>query len=128
MPTSPVNAAERPAPYMTVESLSAGYGGTPVIQRIALTVGRGEIVAIVGPQGAGKSTLLKALAGMIPPLGGSVALDGVDITGLRTEKLARRGVGYIPQTEEVFSTLTVVENLEMGGYHVPPAAIRDRKN
>jgi branched-chain amino acid transport system ATP-binding protein len=128
MLTSPANTAERPAAYLTVESLSAGYGGTPVIQRISLRVGRGEIVAIVGPNGAGKSTLLKALAGMIPTLSGSVALDGSDITGLRTEKLARRGVGYIPQTEEVFSTLTVVENLEMGGYHVPPTVLRDRKN
>jgi branched-chain amino acid transport system ATP-binding protein len=113
---------------MTVENLSAGYGGTPVIQRIDLSVGRGEIVAIVGPNGAGKSTMLKALAGMIPSLTGSVWLDGKVIGGLRTEQLARRGVGYIPQTEEVFATLTVIENLEMGGYHVPASGLRERRD
>jgi ABC-type branched-subunit amino acid transport system ATPase component len=88
--------------------------------------GRGEIVALVGPNGAGKSTLLKAIAGHIPVMQGKVLLGDDDITNIRSDRLARKGVGYVPQTNDVFDTLSVTDNLEMGGYLLPRALVADR--
>ena len=116
MLTSQASAQKRPEPHLVLEGLEAGYGASPVITGLDLIVGTGEVVAIIGPNGAGKSTLLKAVTGRIPASAGRVVLAGKDITNVRADSLARMGIGYVPQTRDVFDTLTVNENLEMGGY------------
>jgi len=105
----------RPEPILEVQGIVAGYGEEPVIKGVSLRVGGGEVSAIVGPNGAGKSTLLKAILGLVRVRTGSVHLHGRDITNHPLEMLARRGVGYVPQSEDVFDTLRVSENLEIGG-------------
>ncbi|MGH2788738.1 MAG: ABC transporter ATP-binding protein [Actinomycetota bacterium] len=102
--------------FFRVDGLTAGYGGSPVVKAVSLTVGRGEIVCIVGPNGAGKSTVLKALTGVLTPAEGATRLGGEEVTGLPSEVLAAKGLGYVPQVGDVFDTLSVAENLEMGGY------------
>jgi ABC-type branched-subunit amino acid transport system ATPase component len=103
-------------PALSVRALSAGYSDLPVVDGVDLDVQPGQIVAVVGPNGAGKSTLLKAILGVARLLGGRVSLHGQDITGQPLPRLARLGVGYVPQSEDVFDSLRVSENLEMGGY------------
>src|SRR3982074_3010067 len=93
----------------------AGYGGAPVVRDISISVGPGEIVAVIGPNGAGKSTLLKSLVGILRVTGGPILLGDADVTNHTPEDLARRGVGYVPQVNDIFEPLTVLENLEMGG-------------
>jgi branched-chain amino acid transport system ATP-binding protein len=104
----------------------AGYGGPAIVRGVTAQVGTGEIVTIVGPNGAGKSTLLKALAGLLRVDSGRVDLGGSHITNQRTNRLARLGVGYVPQSSDVFEPLTVRENLEIGGYLVPRARLAGR--
>jgi branched-chain amino acid transport system ATP-binding protein len=108
--------APAPKVVLEIDSVTAGYGGAPVISDVSMRTREGQITAIVGPNGAGKSTLLKALVGIIPVSSGSVQLSGEDVTGIATEKLVRRGISYVPQVSNVFSGLTVRENLEMGGF------------
>jgi|SRR5450755_558770 branched-chain amino acid transport system ATP-binding protein len=103
-------------PYLTVKDLTAGYGGPPIIEGICLEARPGAITAIVGPNGAGKSTLMKAIAGVIRPAAGEIRVCGKITTGLTANKLVARGMAYVPQVANVFPSLTVVENLEMGGY------------
>jgi branched-chain amino acid transport system ATP-binding protein len=124
----PISADEsgRRAPHLVIEGLAAGYGNTEIISEIDLSVGMSEIVTIVGPNGAGKSTLLRAVMGRIPTIRGEVTLGGDRITNLRADSLAKRGVGYVPQTKDVFDTLTVRENLEMGGYLLPRSEVAAR--
>ena len=126
MPTSSAEPSARPAPHLVAEGLEAGYGSTPVISDVSICVGKGEVVVIIGPNGAGKSTLLKAIVGVIRASRGSVTLDGEAITNLPTDALARKGVGYVPQTKDVFDPLTVAENLRMGGYLVPKQLLASR--
>lgn len=121
MPTSSAEQSSRPPPKLQVLDLSAGYGGSPIISGVSLNVGGGEVVTVIGPNGAGKSTLLKAVVGVIGVMSGSVRLDGKDVTSLRTDQLARLGIGYVPQGRDVFDTLTVKENLRMGGYSLSNA-------
>jgi ABC-type branched-subunit amino acid transport system ATPase component len=116
MPTSSGSDAGRPKAHLEVRDLSAGYGGAPIVNSASASVGLGEIVTIVGPNGAGKSTFLKAVVGMIPAMSGHVLLAGEDVTNMRANHLAKRGLGYVPQVNDVFETLTVVDNLAMGGY------------
>lgn len=115
MPTSSGERGIRPSPLLVVRDFSAGYGGPPIVSDLNLEVGAGEVVTVVGPNGAGKSTMLKGIAGVAQHMGGTVELDGSDITAWPTARLARTGVGYVPQSREVFGDLTVLENLEMGG-------------
>ncbi|HXT35896.1 MAG TPA: ATP-binding cassette domain-containing protein [Chloroflexota bacterium] len=103
-------------PILEVAGLAAGYGAAPIVSDVSPQVGRGEIVSILGPNGAGKSTLLKALVGVIRALQGPVRLDGQTVTNLSADTLARLGLGYVPQVNDVFDALSVAENLEMGGY------------
>ncbi len=119
MPTSSADAVQRPDGFLVAEHVSAGYGPTPTIRDITVQVARGEIVSVLGPNGAGKSTLLKAITGKLRHMTGSVLLDGVEISGQRNERLAGKGLGYVPQVDDVFDTLTVLENLEVGGYLLP---------
>jgi len=103
-------------PVLELDQITAGYGGDPIISDVSVRTHGGRITAIVGPNGAGKSTLLKALLGIIRASSGRVLLNGDDVTGLTTEKLVRAGISYVPQVANVFPSLTVRENLEMGGY------------
>ena len=107
---------ERPVPSLRAEKITAGYGAVPVIRDVSISVGPGEIVAIIGPNGAGKSTLLKSLVGILRLSGGRIQLGDDDVTNHPPEDLARRGVGYVPQVNDIFEPLTALENLEMGGY------------
>jgi ABC-type branched-subunit amino acid transport system ATPase component len=118
--------AERPAPNLRAEGITAGYGGVPVIRDVSISVGPAEIVAIIGPNGAGKSTLLKSLVGILKLNAGRITLGEVDVTGHAPEDLARRGVGYVPQVNDIFEPLTVLENLEMGGYLLNAREIKSR--
>jgi len=104
------------APVLDVGGLTAGYGGPPIIHDVSLRAHGGHITAIVGPNGAGKSTLMKALVGLIPCTKGSVLLKGVDVVNRSPERLVRAGIAYVPQVINVFPSLTVRENLEMGAY------------
>ena len=117
---------DRPVPSLRAEGITAGYGGVPVIRDVSLAVGPGEIVAIIGPNGAGKSTLLKSLVGILRVTGGRVLLGSEDVTNHPPEDLARRGVGYVPQVNDIFEPLTVLENLEMGGYLLQQKRVRAR--
>jgi ABC-type branched-subunit amino acid transport system ATPase component len=119
-------AQARPAPSLRAERLTAGYGGVPVIRDVSISVGPGEIVAIIGPNGAGKSTLLKSLVGILRLDSGTIMLGDENVTNRPPEQLARRGVGYVPQVNDIFEPLTVLENLEMGGYLLSRGQIRVR--
>lgn len=110
---------------VSVQGLTAGYGGPPIIDQVSLTARRGAITAIVGPNGAGKSTLLKAMAGLIRPTAGRIFVEGKEVTGQPAETLVRRGIAYVPQVANVFPDLTVRENLDMGGY-VRKSGVRER--
>ena len=111
-----------PPPALATEQLIAGYGDVPVVRGVNLEVRAGQLVAVVGPNGAGKSTLLKAILGLARIMGGRVLADGGDITGQPLDQLARRGIGYVPQVDDVFESLRVSENLSMGGYLLGRAA------
>lgn len=102
-----------------VEKVTAGYGAVPTISEVSVQVGKGEVVSILGPNGAGKSTLLKAITGKLRHMTGEVRLAGENITSLRGDRLAGRGIGYVPQVNDVFDTLKVIDNLEVGGYLLP---------
>ena len=104
------------APALAVRDLTAGYGDAPIVHDVNLYVPHGKVVAVVGPNGAGKSTLLKAMLGIARLMGGKVMLGERDVTSLPLPQLARAGIGYVPQLEDVFEALRVRENLEMGGY------------
>ncbi len=101
---------------LVAEGIAAGYGGDPVVRGVTVRADSGAVVSVVGPNGSGKSTLLKALAGVLTPVAGRVLAGGRDVTGLAPEDMARAGVGYVPQVDDVFGPLSVRENLEMGGY------------
>jgi branched-chain amino acid transport system ATP-binding protein len=99
---------------LTVEDLEAGYEpGLPIVRGASLAVATGEIFAVLGPNGAGKSTLVKAVAGLVPVSGGRVMLLGRDITASAAHRLAHEGLGFVPQTENVFVNLTVADNLDL---------------
>ena len=97
-------------------AMVAGYGGSDILNGCTISVGEGEIVVIVGPNGAGKSTAMKAMFGMIDLRKGSIFLNGEDITDLPPQHRVRRGMGFVPQSQNVFNSMTVEENLEMGGF------------
>ena len=104
------------APALAADRVTGGYGEVPIVRDVSIRVGPGEIVTIIGPNGAGKSTLLKVLFGFLPAWEGRVSLGDDDVTGLAPEALVRRGLAYVPQTDNVFPSLTIRENLVMGGF------------
>jgi branched-chain amino acid transport system ATP-binding protein len=107
-------------PILVSEGVVAGYlPGVDILNGVDLTLGDGELVGIIGPNGAGKSTLVKAVFGLVTVRKGVVLLRGDDISNLAAHELVARGVGYVPQRDNVFSTLTVEENLRMGLYLRP---------
>ena len=97
--------------------MTGGYGNGPdIINSCSVDVNRGEIVSILGPNGAGKSTAMKAMLGLLNLKSGSVVIDGKDISKLSPQERVREGISFVPQTKNVFSGMTVDENLEMGAY------------
>jgi len=101
---------------LSVENVVSGYGETTVVNDVSINVSPGEIVVIIGPNGCGKSTLLKTIFGFVKPVSGNIDFNGEIITGAKPFELVRKGMGFVPQTENVFASLSVMENLEMGGY------------
>lgn len=99
---------------LRIEGLSAGYSAKPVLNDISINVGAGQFVAIVGPNGAGKTTLFKTISGIIKPSGGAITFDGVDLLAVPPPQRAHLGIAHVPEGRQVFPSLTVMENLEMG--------------
>ena len=102
--------------YFIAKNLTGGYGEVKVIENCEFNVNRGEIVSILGPNGAGKSSAMKAMLGMLKLDSGNVVLDGKDISDLSTQERIRLGISFVPQVNNIFSELTVKENLEMGAF------------
>jgi len=112
---------------LSVERLVGGYGAADeILKGIDLALPERRMAAIVGPNGAGKSTLLKAVAGLLRPKSGAIRLGGEAISGLPPRAVAARGVAFVPQEANIFPSLTVRENLEMGGYLEPAPRVRER--
>jgi branched-chain amino acid transport system ATP-binding protein len=119
-------APVRPDPCLMADQVSFGYGPLLIIDEVTIQVGLGEVVVILGPNGAGKSTLVKGIMGQLPLAHGRVTLNGDDISHLPRQERMQRGIGYVPQVRDVFSTLSVMENLEMGAYLQTKRALRER--
>jgi branched-chain amino acid transport system ATP-binding protein len=112
------------AAVLEVSALVAGYDpAVPIVRGATMAVGRGEILAVLGPNGAGKSTLIKAIAGLVPVNGGSVRLGGYDITAVAAHRMVRHGLGFVPQTDNVFAGLSILDNLRLAAGLLPA---RDR--
>ena len=103
-------------PFLDARGMTGGYGAADILHDLTITVAPGEIAVIVGPNGAGKSTAMKAVFGMLPLRAGTVTLDGRDITGLSPQDRVAAGMGFVPQVRNIFPSLSVEENLEMGGF------------
>jgi branched-chain amino acid transport system ATP-binding protein len=101
---------------LTIDKLSAGYGKVQVLHGISITVARGQVVALIGSNGAGKTTTMRAVSGMIPATGGSIALNGKRIDGLESYEVAKLGLAHSPEGRRVFSTMTVADNLTLGAF------------
>ncbi|MEM7242635.1 MAG: ABC transporter ATP-binding protein [Pseudomonadota bacterium] len=102
--------------YLLGNSMTGGYGGADILHDCTIGVEKGEIAVVVGPNGAGKSTAMKAVFGMLDLREGQVTLDGEDITDLTPQDRVQHGMGFVPQTSNIFTTMTVEENLEMGAF------------
>ena len=102
--------------FFSGENMTGGYGGADIISSCTITVNRGEIVAILGPNGAGKSTAMKAMLGLLNLKSGKVSIDGKDISKLTPQDRVKEGISFVPQTRNVFTGLSVKENLEMGAF------------
>jgi ABC-type branched-subunit amino acid transport system ATPase component len=101
---------------LEVKNLTSGYGETDILHDVSIRLEEKEIVSIIGPNGAGKSTLLKTIFGILTPRQGVVQLQDEEITGLSPDKIVRKGMSYVPQVDNVFPSLTIQENLEMGAF------------
>jgi ABC-type branched-subunit amino acid transport system ATPase component len=119
-------SAPVPEAVLEVHNLSAGYGRLPIVREMTMRAQKSEITTIVGLNGAGKSTLLKAIAGVLHPTAGEILLDGSEVTGKPPEVLIRRGISYVPQVANVFPSLSVRENLEMGGFILPSRLVKEK--
>jgi len=117
----------RPAPViLSISTLAAGYGKSEVLHGVSMEIGTGEIVTMVGANGAGKSTTLRSIFGLTDIRSGTIKFKDRDITGLRPHRVATLGLALVPQERSVFPSLTVQENLEMGGYTVQGHVLRER--
>ncbi len=99
---------------LEIEALGAGYGAVPVLNGVTIRVGAGEFVAIVGPNGAGKTTLFKTISGIVPPMSGAIRFEGIDLLAVAPSARAHLGIAHVPEGRQVFPSLTVLENLQMG--------------
>jgi branched-chain amino acid transport system ATP-binding protein len=104
------------SPILDIKGLHAGYGMVPVLRDIELHASEGEIIAVVGTNGAGKTTLMSAIAGLIRPTAGTIRFNGDDITGLAAHRVTERGLALVPEGGRLFPFMTVLDNLELGGY------------
>ena len=105
-----------PDPFLIGDAMTGGYGATDILHECTIAVEKGQIAVIVGPNGAGKSTAMKAVFGMLNLRGGSVRLNGEDITNLSPQDRVAKGMAFVPQTHNIFTSMTVEENLEMGAF------------
>src|SRR6201999_2535030 len=112
-PTPAAPGTTTGAALLTVDELHAGYLGIPAVRRLSLSVAPGEVVALLGPNGAGKTTTLSTIAGLLPPISGTISLSGEAITGRAAYKLARLGASLVPEDRALFYELTVRENLRL---------------
>jgi len=101
---------------LAIESLTVAYGGLRALSDVSLTVDDGQFVAIVGPNGAGKTTLFKTISGTVAPACGRITYDGRDLLAMRPAQRAQLGIAHVPEGRQVFKTMSVMENLEMGAY------------
>ncbi|MCG9892517.1 MAG: ABC transporter ATP-binding protein [Thermosynechococcaceae cyanobacterium MS004] len=116
-------------PLLSVESIHAGYvPGLDILRGLNLSVNSGELIAVIGPNGAGKSTLAKSICGLVPPHTGTITFQGHNVAGLKPNEIVTRGMCYVPQIANVFRSLTVEENLEMGAFvrTVPLAPLKQK--
>jgi branched-chain amino acid transport system ATP-binding protein len=115
---SPTRLGERPPrePLLEVEDLRVSYGAITALKGVSLSVGRGEVVALIGANGAGKTSTLRAVSGMLKPAGGRITLRGESVVGLKANQLVPRGLAHAPEGRGIFPNLTVLENLELGAY------------
>lgn len=104
------------ATLLNVENLITGYGETEILHGVCCKVGEGEVVTVIGPNGAGKSTLMRAVLGLLRPTQGRIVFNDKDIAGESPNQIVKRGLCYVPQSDNVFPSLTVEENLEMGAF------------
>lgn len=117
-----MNTAAQANPLLAVDRLEAWYGKAQILFGASLSVGRGEVVALMGRNGAGKSTTMKAIMGLVPRRQGRIAFQGEDISRLAPHDIARRGLGWVPEDRRIFTDLTVEENLEVGRHPPRPGA------
>ena len=101
---------------LKAEDITVGYTEVDILHNVHIEIKSREIVSVIGPNGAGKSTLLKAIFGILKPRNGQVTLKDEDITGLKPDRIARKGISYVPQVDNVFPSMTIQENLEMGAF------------
>ena len=101
---------------LTLEGVHAGYTAVPVLNGISIQVGEGQFVAIVGPNGAGKTTIFRTISGTLRPFAGDITFEGQDLSAVRPDRRAHLGIAHVPEGRQVFASLTVLENLEMGAY------------
>ena len=109
---------------LKVSDVVSGYGKTDILHGVSITVEKDEIVTIIGPNGAGKSTLFRTIMGYLIPRAGTILFSGEDVTGLAPNKKVEKGIAYVPQLENTFPSLTIQENLEMGGYSKDSEVVR----
>ncbi len=115
--SGPAGTSDKARPsILEVQGVEGGYGHAKILNSVSLKLKMGQLVSVVGPNGAGKSTLMKAIFGLIRVTGGRVLLDGQNITNVLPEELVKLGMAYVPQNNNVFPSLSVLENLEMGAY------------
>ncbi len=110
---------------LEVSKLNAGYGEVQVLWNVGLKVKRGEIVSLIGANGAGKTTTLKSIMGIIRPFSGTIRLNGMEIMGLPTHDIVRKGIALVPEGRHLFPKMTVIENLRMGAYAVDDSKYKD---
>ncbi len=110
---------------LVIDDLRVAYGQIEALKGVSLSVTAGEIVAILGANGAGKTTLMRAISGLLPKSAGSINFDGIDITRTPADRIVRHGIAQSPEGRRVFGTLTVAENLKLGGYTRPPKEVPD---
>ena len=111
---------------LEVSDLEGGYGSVQIIYGIDIHVDEGEFVTIIGPNGCGKSTFIKTIFGIATYYSGSILYRGMDVSGLRTDQLVNHGIAYVPQVDNVFPSLSVLENLQMGGNSLSPGVLAER--
>ena len=111
---------------LEVSALEGGYGSVQIIYGIDVHVDEGEFVTIIGPNGCGKSTFIKTIFGIATYYSGNILYRGMDVSGLRTDQLVNHGIAYVPQVDNVFPSLSVLENLQMGGNSLSPGVLAER--